>query len=71
MQVSRKIVELTDDRDAEGLAQARLAHAGLLLRKDARAEAIKELDRIGARAPEALRLKARLSGATTRASLES
>jgi tetratricopeptide (TPR) repeat protein len=57
---SRKIVDLTDDRDADGLAQARLAHAELLLKKDLRVEAIKELERIGARAPETLRLKARM-----------
>jgi tetratricopeptide (TPR) repeat protein len=57
---SRKVVELTDDRDIDGLARARFAHAELLLRKEQRAEAIKELDRIGTRVARPLRLKARL-----------
>ncbi len=57
---SRKVIELTDDRDVDALAQARIAHAELLLRKEQRGEAIKELARVSAKASRPLRLKARL-----------
>ena len=57
---SRKVVELTDDRDIDALAQARINHAELLLRKDQRADAVKELDRVGARASRPLWLRAKL-----------
>jgi tetratricopeptide (TPR) repeat protein len=57
---SRKVVELTDDRDADGVARARLAHARLLLRMERRADAIKELERVGARVSRPLRVEARL-----------
>src|SRR5439155_21415192 len=42
------------------LASARLQHAELLLRKEMRADAIKELERIGSKASRGLRVKARL-----------
>jgi tetratricopeptide (TPR) repeat protein len=61
---SRKVVELTDDRDADALAQGRLNHAELLLRRDQRAEAIRELDRIGPKVSRPLRARARLLEAT-------
>jgi tetratricopeptide (TPR) repeat protein len=57
---SRKVIELTDDRNVEALAQARIAHAELLLRKDQRGDAIKELDRVSAKASRELKLRARL-----------
>jgi tetratricopeptide (TPR) repeat protein len=57
---SRKVIEMTDDRDADGLAKARLAHAELLLRKDLRAEVVQELDRVGPKVSRPLRLQARL-----------
>ncbi len=60
---SRKVVELTDDRDVDAVAKARFAHAELLLRKEQRAEAIKELDRIGAKVARPLRAKSRLLAA--------
>jgi tetratricopeptide (TPR) repeat protein len=62
---SRRVVELTDDRDAEAVAEARFAHVQLLLRRDLRAEAIRELDRIGAKASRPLRARARLLQART------
>jgi tetratricopeptide (TPR) repeat protein len=60
IQASQKVVELTDDRNADALAEARLTHAELFLRKNERIEAIKELDRVGPRASAPLRIKARL-----------
>jgi hypothetical protein len=45
--------------DDASLNQARLLRGELLLKKDLRVEAIKALDGIGPRAPQALRLKAR------------
>ncbi len=55
---SQKILELTDD-PAE-LAPARYLRAELLLRKEQRLEAIKELDRIAGKIPVELRVKSRL-----------
>jgi tetratricopeptide (TPR) repeat protein len=60
LKASRKVIELSDDRDVETLAQARFAHAELLLRTEQRAEVIRELDWIGANVSPALRSKARL-----------
>jgi len=60
LNASQKQLELTDDRNVEESAQARLTRSELLLRKEQRPEALKELERIGATAPRALRLKARL-----------
>lgn len=62
---SRKVVELTDDRDADALAQARFDHANLLLRMERRADAVKELERIGTKASRPLRAKARMLAVTT------
>src|SRR5262249_23751519 len=57
---NQKQLELTDDRNVEDMARARFARGDLLLRKDQRPEALKELERVGAAAPKELRLKARL-----------
>jgi tetratricopeptide (TPR) repeat protein len=57
---TRKVVELTDDRNPEALAQARIAHAELLARNNQRLEAIKELDRVSSRTSLPVRTKARL-----------
>ncbi len=57
---SQKQLELTDDRNVQEMASARLTRGDLLLRKEQRQEALKELERIGPTAPRALRLKARL-----------
>jgi hypothetical protein len=62
---SRKVVELTDDREPDALAQARLNHAELLLRMERRSEVIKELDRIGAKVSRPLRVKARMLAVAT------
>ncbi len=55
-----KQLELTDDRNPEEKAHARLLRAQLLLRRDESAEASKELKRIGPTAPRNLRIEARL-----------
>ncbi len=55
-----KQLELTDVRNVEEMALARLKRGELLLRKEDRGEAFKELKRIGKGAPRELRLKARL-----------
>jgi hypothetical protein len=60
IEASRKVIELTDERDPDAPAQARLSHVELLLRKQLVAEAIKELDRIGPKVSRPLRLKAKL-----------
>jgi hypothetical protein len=60
IKASRKVIDLTDDRQIDALAQARLNLAELLLRKEQRALAIQELDRIGSRISLPLRVKARL-----------
>lgn len=60
---SQRILELTDERAGDALTHARLAHAELLLRVGRRPEALKELERIGPKAPPALRLQARLAQA--------
>jgi len=57
---NQKQLELTDDRHLEEMAQARLMRGELLMRKQQRQEALKELDRIKSDAPRALRLQARL-----------
>ncbi len=57
---NQKQLELTDDRHAEEMAQARLTRGELLLRKEQRLEALKELDRVRADASPPLRIKARL-----------
>jgi tetratricopeptide (TPR) repeat protein len=57
---SQRQLELTDERNVEEMAQARLTRGELLLRKEQRADALKELDRISPAAPRPLRLKARL-----------
>ncbi len=56
----RRILDLTPERDSEAHANARLQHAELLMRKQLRAEAIKELERIGPKASRGVRVKARL-----------
>jgi tetratricopeptide (TPR) repeat protein len=57
---NQKQLELTDDRNVEDMALARLARGDLLLRKEQRQESLKELERVGPTAPRPLRLKARL-----------
>src|SRR5205823_7673915 len=60
LDASRRVIDLTDEREADTLAQARLAQASLLLRKDQRLDAIKELERIGPATSQSLRTQARL-----------
>jgi tetratricopeptide (TPR) repeat protein len=57
---SRRVLDLTPESSIEALTLARLMHGELLLRKDLRTDALKELEQIGPRAPTALRVKARL-----------
>ena len=57
---SQKQLELTDDRNVEEMALARLTRAELLLEREQRQEALKELERISPNAPRGTRLKARL-----------
>lgn len=56
----RRVIDLTPERDVEGLALARVQHAELLLRKDLRNEAYNELERVGPKVSRAVRVKARL-----------
>ena len=60
LDASRHVIDLTDEREAEVLAQARLTHADLLLRKEQRVEAVKELERIGSSVSRPLQTQARL-----------
>jgi tetratricopeptide (TPR) repeat protein len=60
MSAIRRILDLTPEREIEAIAAARLQHADLLMRKEQRADAVKELERIGSKASRAVRLKARL-----------
>lgn len=60
---SQRVLELTDEREIDTSARARLAHAELLLRAGRRPEALRELERIGPKASPALRLEARLTQA--------
>ena len=55
----RRILDLTPERETEAIAHARLQHGELLLAKEMRGEAIKELERIGPKASQAVRGKAR------------
>src|ERR1019366_655514 len=55
---SRRILDLTPERETEAIAQARLQHGEMLMRKDLYADASKELERIGAKASRAVRIKA-------------
>ena len=57
---NQKQLELTDDRAGADIAKARLMRGQLLLRTDQRLEALKELERIGRDAPQAIRIQARL-----------
>jgi tetratricopeptide (TPR) repeat protein len=57
---SEKLLELTDDRDPDALARARLLHAELLIRSERRADAVRELQRIDKTASRPVRVKARL-----------
>lgn len=56
----RRVLDLTPEREVETIAATRLQQSELLLRKGQRAEAIKELDRIGAKVSQPLRIRARL-----------
>jgi tetratricopeptide (TPR) repeat protein len=60
LDASHRVIDLTDEREVDTLAQARLALAELLLRKEQRLDAIRELERIGPPASRPLRTKARL-----------
>jgi tetratricopeptide (TPR) repeat protein len=57
---SQKQLELTDSRNQEEMAQARLQRADLFLRKAQRPDALKELDLIPSTTPRPLLLQARL-----------
>jgi tetratricopeptide (TPR) repeat protein len=60
LSASARILDLTPERETEAAALARLQHAELLIRKELRPDALKELERIGTKASPALRIKARL-----------
>ena len=60
LNANKKQLELIDDRSIEEMALARLMRGELLLRKEDRTEAFKELNLVGPTAPRALRLKARM-----------
>lgn len=57
---SQRVLDLTPEREPEATALARIQHAELLLQKRAPSDAYKELERISAKAPESLRVKAKL-----------
>ncbi len=57
---SQRLLELSNDRDGDALARARLQHSDLLLRKGLPAEAVKELERVGSKVSAPLLLQARL-----------
>jgi hypothetical protein len=60
LSANRRVLDLTPERDVEAVALARLRQGELLLAKELRLEAIKELERIGAKASQAVKGKARL-----------
>jgi tetratricopeptide (TPR) repeat protein len=60
LSANQRVLDLTPEGDAEALALARLQQGELLLRKQARSDAAKELERIGAKASRPVRVKARL-----------
>jgi tetratricopeptide (TPR) repeat protein len=60
LSASARVLDLTPESEIEGMALARLQHAELLLHKEMRADALKQLERIGPKASRALRVKARL-----------
>ncbi len=60
LNLQAKILDLTDAKDTEGQARVRLLTAELLLRKNSRAEAMRELDRIQGNLPPALFVQVRL-----------
>lgn len=57
---NQKQLELTDERNTEEVAKVRLMRGQLLLRKEQRLDALKEFERIGKEAPQAIRIQARL-----------
>ncbi len=57
---SRRVIDLTPENSSEGLAEARVKYAELLIRAEQRTEAIKMLELISMRTPRPLRIKARL-----------
>jgi tetratricopeptide (TPR) repeat protein len=57
---SRRVLDLSAGRDADLIAAARLQHAELLVRKELRDDAIRELEQIGSKTVPAIRIKARL-----------
>ena len=60
LSASRRILDLTPEREVEAVALAHLQHAELLMRKELRSDAIKELERVSSNASPAVRVKARL-----------
>ncbi|MBI1832840.1 MAG: hypothetical protein HYR84_15475 [Planctomycetes bacterium] len=60
LSANRRVLDLTPERDVEAAARARLQQGELLIAKGARSEAAKELERIGPKAPRAVRVSARL-----------
>ncbi|MSQ94032.1 MAG: tetratricopeptide repeat protein [Gemmataceae bacterium] len=60
LSAGRRVLDLTPERETEAIAKGRLQIGELLLRQGLRADAVKELDRITAKAPRAIRLKARM-----------
>lgn len=59
LSASNRLLDLTPEREIDKLAEARLQHAELLIRKESRGEAIKVLDQISAKAARLLRIRAR------------
>jgi len=57
---SRRMLDLIPESQFEARSQARLQHAEMLLRKERRPDAIRELEQIGTKAPTPIRVKARL-----------
>ena len=60
LSASARVLDLTPESEIEAVALARLQHADLLLRKEMRADALKQLERIGPKASRSVRVKARL-----------
>jgi tetratricopeptide (TPR) repeat protein len=56
----QRVLDLTKESDVEAMAQARVQHGELLLRKGLRVEAFNHLERAIPKAPRGLRVKARL-----------
>lgn len=60
LSANRRVLDLTPEREVEAAAQARMQQGELWIAKGSRADAVRELERIGQKAPRALRVRARL-----------